>query len=118
MAVKLADIKQETRSTSIEVGDDVLHFSFKPGVWTGEFMDKLAGSAGTRGVAKALADSITEWDLIGEDGQPVKIDAATIHRLIPFKMQDRMIDAIRTAGSPSKNLSTSSEGSSWATEEE
>lgn len=76
MAIKLSQIGAKTRTVTMEYEGEPVALVYRPGKFTPRIEARLneAQSEGrvSQEVAAVLADVLASWDVLGDDGKPVK----------------------------------------------
>lgn len=105
MAVRLSQIKGETRTVRIDFGDEGdLNITFRPGGITPAREEELqveeAEGRGLRALIGLLCEVIVEWDLLDENGAPFPLDVEALMQSIPADLFQQVFLAIGEAAAP------------------
>lgn len=71
MPIKLSQYREATRPVAIPVGSDTLTVHYKFGLFTARFQQEMEGDKNA--TVRALVTLLADWDLLGDDGQPLAI---------------------------------------------
>lgn len=108
---RLSTIQKKTEPFRAEICGEKVCGKYRPAVWTASFVDELEKLSDARHGAEMLAQSITEWDLLGDDDKPIALDAETIYQIVPLVIQKAILEAIRRDQEPGNESSGTSRGS-------
>ena len=85
MPVRISNLVRDRRTVTIPIDDDVVTITYRPGGFTPETEDRLRQYAddqrGGAALVALLADCLIEWDLVDDDGRPLKPTAENLRRL-------------------------------------
>jgi hypothetical protein len=95
---KLADLLEETATVDVQVGSATVNLTYRV-LWDARISDEdwatFKDMAVRQYLSEFLARVVKQWDLIGEDDQPMPITAEAIQgSAIPNRLLQAFIDAI------------------------
>lgn len=99
MAIKLADLKKNTRTFTLAVGDEELHVEYVPAGVTPEVLSMLQRSVsddaglGANMLVEIIGSMLVRWDLLDDDGQEIKPDPGFLGRL-PIQFLSQVVMGI------------------------
>ena len=104
MAVTVKGAVVGLKSARLDFGDaGDLNFTWRTGMMTGAQVDALRESTGSRSTYETLAAAIESWDLLGDDGQPLPLDADVLYRTVPMQLVGQIFDRMRDDGAGEVN---------------
>ncbi len=96
MPVSLTELTKDERSITLDIGDETLAVTYRPGSYTPELEDVMRSQNERlrpgNGLAAALSQLVIEWDL-EDDGKPVEVTLDTLRKL-PVTFLTRVTNAI------------------------
>lgn len=85
MPITIGALLADRRTISLVIGEDTLNITYRPSGMTPESEERLDTFVREKKVGASLValllDVLVEWDLLGEDGKPLAVDAATLKKL-------------------------------------
>lgn len=102
MALKLQNIRDNTRSVRVIIGGETLNLTINPGYLNQEVLDQYreASDEGDHDtMAYVFGNIVREWDLLDENDDVLPISAETI-RTVPSLVLNRVWDEIAGLISP------------------
>lgn len=102
MALKLQNIRENTRTVRVIIGGETLNLTINPGFLNQEVLDQYreASDEGDHDtMAHIFGNIVREWDLMEDDETVMAIDAETM-RTLPTVVLNRVWDEIATLISP------------------
>lgn len=115
MPVRIANLNADTATATLQVGDETLNIVYRPGGLTPEVEDQIHALAqeqrGSASLVVLLRDILISWDLLGNDGQPLPTDEATL-RTLPSLFLGQVAQAISESMSPNRR-SAGPSGAGW-----
>ena len=113
--IRLSDLAAGKCRTEARFGEDVVTLAYRPYLDTE--IEAAAEPDGGRltndTVRRFLSAVLLEWDLLGDDGQPLPIDVETL-RGVPIDILAPIFDAIRFSTNPPTRAATPSSATSDA----
>lgn len=103
MPIKLADLTKATRTVVADYDGLTVNITYAPGKLTpaveARLNDANENNRPASGVADELANIITGWDILGDDGEPVPITAELLHEF-PTRFLLACVQAIGSDARP------------------
>lgn len=85
MPIRLSHILQDRRTCMLQVGDETVTVSYRPGSVTPDLEDELreyvADQRGGAALVALLAHCLVEWDVLDDRGKPLAPTAENLRRL-------------------------------------
>jgi hypothetical protein len=110
MAVRLSKASPASKHTRIDFGDDGdLNLEWNGGRLTGARQDEINAAMQTgeaRALYGALVDIVASWDLLGDDGEPLALDADQLYQSMPLELVVTILTTLATDGAGEANGGT------------
>ena len=85
MAIRLSDIKKETKKISIDYKGDTIEFSYFVNTITPAFLSE-------RMVVDQVKIGVAEWDVVDDEGKPIPVAESADN--LPLEFLREILDAI------------------------
>lgn len=115
MPIRLSELTSDERTIAVEIGEELLTVTYRPGGYTPEVEDAMRSqnekNRPGNGLAAALSRLVMEWDLTEDNGEAVEISLERLRKL-PVEFLTRVTNAITTDMRPRRDERKNSEGGS------
>ncbi len=85
MPVRIGNLVRDRRTVTIPIDDETITITYRPGGFTPDTEDRLREYAddqrGGAALVAMLADVLVEWDVLDDDGKPLRPTAENLRRL-------------------------------------
>lgn len=99
MPINLKTVMTNTAEVNIDYMDMSMPIRFKPGIITGEWLDRMSSDESINGVANIIVDLLVDWDV--EDGEGIKLPVTLDNiKLLPLPLLKSIITACTEAVTP------------------
>lgn len=103
MGIRISQLVSDQRTVSVPVDGEQVSVTYRPGGFTPETEDRLhqheEDQRGGAALVELLEGCLTSWDLEGDDGQALPVDAAQL-RTLPIRFLGQVVKAIAEDMSP------------------
>ena len=110
MPVRLSKTASAAKHTRIDFGDDGdLNIAWNQGRLTGARQDEITAAMKTgeaRPLYGVLVDVVVSWDLLGDDGSPLPLDAEALYQSMPIDLAATILTTLATDGAGEANGAT------------
>ena len=119
---RLSKLREKTEPFRVEILGDAITGRYRPYAITGKRLDELteqiiADGDARKTNAQTIAEMISEWDLEGENGKPIALEAEAIMAEIPPRLTTEILVGLGSQQSPPEKNSPRSRGSFGAEDE-
>lgn len=77
MSLTLADLAADRRTIPVKYFDHEAELTYRPSLYTGEMFSRL----NVMPTAQFIAELVEKWDVLGDDGEPLALDADVVSTL-------------------------------------
>ncbi len=97
MPIRISNLVRDRRMVTIPIDDETVTITYRPGGFTPETEDRLRTFAddqrGGAALVALLADCLIDWDVLDDDGKPLRPTAENLRRL-PMVFLSQVAQAI------------------------
>jgi len=99
MPIKLSDLQKQTRPLTLDFSGEQINVIYRPGAITPALTARFVDMSN----AEAVPIIVAEWDILGDDGQPLPV-TAEICETLPLEFLRAVVrEVIADSASPKAN---------------